>query len=85
MCIKIQLLLLFRSGKLTDQEVIAIEKIFCYLEFPKGNCRSHYPGHMGKHWGQPGCEGREIVARDFTMVSVGRKRVRRQSQRVRFG
>lgn len=79
--LKYRFILLFRHGNPTDQEAIAIEKIFHYSECPKGHCTSHCPGHMGKYWGQPGSGGRETVMRDFTMVSVGRKRVRRQGQK----
>ena len=58
----------------TDEEVIVIEKIISYSQFPGGECVLHQQGHTVKHQGQPGGRGREgeTWVGAFIMVPAGK-------------
>lgn len=59
----------------TDEEMIAIEMLVCYSQFPsRGACHSMGMGvHRRKHCGCSGSrKGREQWARDFIVTSMSR-------------
>lgn len=62
--------------KLTDQEMIAVGKIVCYSQFPRGGRHHNMGAHTWQHqsWsGRRGTEGKMWVGA-FTVVSLGRNK-----------